>query len=67
MEENKQRAYKKIYEFHEKQYKELLERSKTESISFVEILKPLQMIYNYTVIEFENYMYNKTNKDKNDI
>jgi hypothetical protein len=67
MEENKQKTYKKICEFHEKQYKQLLERSKTEPISFVEILKPLQMIYNYTVIEFENYMHNKTSKDKNDI
>ena len=66
MKENEQRTYKKICEFHEKQYKELLERSKTESISFVEILKPLQMIHNYSFIEFKKLLNNRPTSENKD-
>jgi hypothetical protein len=51
--------YKEVCEYYEKQYKDLLERSKTEYISFIEIIKPLQMIHNYSFIEFKKLLNNR--------
>lgn len=58
--------YKEVCEYYEKQHKDLLERSKTEHISFIEIMKPLQMIHNYSFIEFKKLLNNRLTSENKD-
>jgi hypothetical protein len=44
-------TFEEIVEHYKQEYLDLVERAKTESISTIELMKPLQMIYNLAMLK----------------
>lgn len=57
--EVEEKTYEEYIEILQKQHEDLLERAKTEPISWVEIMSPIQKIYNLAMNRYQSYLKDK--------
>lgn len=57
--DKEEKTFEEYVEIYKQQHLDLLERAKTEPISWVEIMRPIQIIYNLTMNQYHSYMKQK--------